>query len=727
MYVFLLPASIFFIVFILCQLKCSKQFNETNTSFRRSFVISLLAHSCLIFLFNELLSVFNAISPTNATIFWALIVGLEVLFYYYLSAKGFVNKRFWADAFKSLSRKNFSDQRLTVSVAILLYVLPLLMVVVIVPPNNFDAHSYHLSRIIAWLGNGNLNHFPTRHIQQLYHNVFGEYLVMHTYLLSGTDSFAGFVQFFASMGSILAISLVAKKLGASRREQILCGILLLTLPIGIMESTTVQVDYVACFFFISFVYFGFEAIDSPQRDTLPAMALSLAFGAFSKYTILMYALPFSAYFGIRFFYSRGILQTLKILVLFVVILTAVFSPFMTRNYQFFGNVLSPTEGYGLEVEKLSVEDFSVKATLSGIMKNSSLHLGLPLNDFNIFIEQLITKAHSAIDFNVNDPRYSMDTFTVRFDVHEDMVPNNLHFILIIISLLALFFVKSTSRTKWFAVCAFAGFVIFCSMMVFQLWSTRTHMPFFAMGCVLSALLFGRLLKNKTEYLSAFLLLASSGYILGNPSKPLLPLKYYSKKFLNYVPVAICPENQLQEDGIKSKLRNFYETVPNESDCYMMKQNPDKEERQIIFGLLDSLGYYNDDKFETVFALNKDKKYFLNHPGNYENFKGLLPSFRNVKENVGVLFKAGNGFYHYWSAVQMEKGNFGQMKYIGYRPAYEKLENAKQEFRYGYILGDDPELLSSFHQENLVDTVYHSKTFYLAKLKKPSFKRVMIDM
>lgn len=726
MFVFLIPVSIFFIIIILCQVKYSKQFADTHTSFRRSFVISLLVHSCLIFLFNEIFSVFSGISRANATVFWMLIVCSEILYYYYSLKKGFLRKGFWNDTFKSLLPQNFSGQQLTIYAGILLYVLPLLLVVVIVPPNNFDAHSYHLSRIIAWLGNGNVNHFPTRHIQQLYHNVFGEYLVMQTFLLSGTDRFAGFVQFFASMGSILAVSLVAKGLGASLRAQILCGTLLLTLPIGIMESTTVQVDYIACFFFISFVYFGYEAIDSPQRDTLIAMALSLAFGAFSKYTTLMYALPFSAYFGIRFFQNRGLLPTLKILVLFVVILTAVFSPFMTRNYQFFGNILSPREGYGLEVEKLSIEDFSIKATVSGILKNSSLHLGLPFYGFNIFVERLITKAHESMGFHVNDHRYRMDTFTVRFDVHEDMVPNNIHFILLLISLSALFFVKSTSRIKWFAVCTFAGFVIFCTMMVFQLWSTRTHMPFFAMGCVLSALLFEQLLKNKTAYLSAFMLLASAGYILGNPSKPLLPLKYYTKKFLHYVPVAICPENQAQENGVKSRLSGFYTTVPNESHCYMMKQNSSKQDRKVIFRLLDSLGYYNDEKFETAFELDEEKKYFLSHPDDYENFKDLLSPLKRVKGNVGVLFKAGNGFYHYWAVVQLEKGNFGQMKYIGYRPAYAQLENAKKEFCYSHILGDDPALLAPFYKENMVDSVYHSKTFYLAKLKKPSLKRVLVN-
>ncbi|MCF2443520.1 glycosyltransferase family 39 protein [Dyadobacter sp. CY345] len=608
----------------------------------------------------------------------------------------------------------------------MLYVVPLVLLIAIVPPNNFDAHSYHLSRIIEWLGNGNVDHFPTRHIQQLYHNIFGEYLVMHTFLLAGSDGFAGFVQFFASIGSIFGVSLLAKKLGASTRAQTLCAILLLTLPIGILESTTVQVDYVACFFFISFIYFGHDAIEFPRAETLVAMALSLAFGAFSKYTILMYALPFSIYFGITFFRKLGFTQTIKILGLFTLILTLVFLPFMSRNYQFFGNVLSPVEGYGLEVEKLSVEDFSLLATISGIIKNLSLHLGLPFNNYNVYLEKLITTAHGIIGFNVNDQRYGMDIFTVRFDVHEDMVPNNIHFIILTTSFIALFFASRATRLKWLAFCAFIGFVIFCTMMVFQLWSTRTHMPFFAMGCVVSGILFERLLKSNTVYLSVFLIIASLGYVMGNPSKPLLPLKYYSKKFLNYIPVAICPENEQQEQGVKLRLGSFYETNANESNCFVLKTNPKENDRQAIFKTLDSLGYYNDEKYETVFELSKEKMYFLSHPGDYENFKEIIPILENVKGNVGILFEKGNGFYHYWAVAQPAKANFGQMKYIGYRPRYAQLENAKKEFNYSYVLGDNPKLLSSCYAKRLIDTVYHSKSFYLAKLKVASGDKFFIS-
>jgi hypothetical protein len=45
-----------------------------------------------------------------------------------------------------------------------------------------------------------------------------EHFMVHTYLLSGGDRYVNFVQWFASAGSIVAVSAVAALLGAGARE-----------------------------------------------------------------------------------------------------------------------------------------------------------------------------------------------------------------------------------------------------------------------------------------------------------------------------------------------------------------------------------------------------------------------------------------------------------------------------------------------------------------------------
>lgn len=714
MFFFLLPVSILCITLLVQYHQRKYQTKSLEGLLRRSLLISLLVHSALIFLFNEILSVFDELTVFNTRLFWSGLVALEffLLYKYYYKTPQHRN-----DVIKSIQKaweEISPPDKWLIYAVILLYVLPLMILSAIEPPNNFDAHSYHLTRIIEWLGNHNINHYPTRHNQQLYHNVFAEYIVMHTFLLSESDTYSGMAQFFASIGSIVACSLVTLRMGGTRRAQILSCVMLATLPIGILESTSVQVDYIACFFFISFLYFGYEALDSPKRDTLVAMALSLAFGAFSKYTIFMYALPFCLYFGIQFLHKRGFLGSMRILALFLAALLLVFAPFMLRNYAFFGNILSPVEGTGLESENLSVGILSVKGVISGLVKNIGLHIGIPYNGYNLFMGSLIEKAHLMLGINLNP--VGMDTFFVRFVLQEDMAPNTIHLALLSVSLVGLLFVLGKYQLKWFAICACAGLAIFSSMMIFQLWSSRTHMPFFVMGCVISAIILDHFLKRKTAYISLILILTSLAFVLANPSKPLLPLRYYSKKLLNYTPVAVCPQNNEQERVVKKMLANFYFTTPNESNCFMLKQNLESKDQAKIFETLDAAGYFNEEKYESVFALNKSQLYFLNHPGNYEKFKDLIVRMKSVNENIGILFSEGNGYYHYWAAIQGTTYRFGQMKYIGYRPRYAQLENAKNKFEYRYIFGDAPKLLAPYYKKDLVDKVYYSKGFYLAKLK-----------
>ncbi|CAG4988514.1 hypothetical protein DYBT9275_00098 [Dyadobacter sp. CECT 9275] len=714
MFFFILPISILLIAIIVQYEQSIYKKMGVIGFLRRSFLISLLAHSLIIFLFNEILSLFDGLTIINTRLFWSILVILEIVVLYefyqtYPLRKGQAVRlimQFWKNI-------RYADKWL-IYTAILLYIIPLMILSVIVPPNNFDAHSYHLNRIIEWLGNHNINHYPTRHNQQLYHNVFAEYIVMHTFLLSESDVFAGTVQFLASIGSIVACSLVTKRLGGTSSVQILSSVMLVTLPIAILESTSVQVDYVASFFFITFLYFGYEALDYPEGDTIIFMALSLAFGSFSKYTIFMYSLPFCVYFGLRFLQLRGFIGSVKIFGIFAAMLFFVFMPFMFRNYDFFGDVLSPVKETGLEAENLTVKEFSFKNTISGMVKNVGLHIGLPSNSYNLFMESLVEKLHKMLGVNLNPD--GADTFLVRFVLHEDMVPNTIHQTILFFSLVGLFFIKGKTRLNYFALCACAGFAIFSSLMIFQLWSSRTQMPFFLMGCIISAVVLDRFLGKWTVYLSFALILFSTVFVLANPSKPLVPLRYYSKKFLSYTPIAVCPQNKRQELTVVRKLTKFYSATLNKNKCFQLQNIIPRKDQDVVFEILDKVGYFDEEKYETVFTSDKTKLYFFNHPNDYEKCRDLIPRMKSVQENIGILFKAGNGYYHYWAMIQGDKYQFGQMKYIGYRPKYSELSNANQKFEYRYIFGDDPGLLKHYYKKNLIDTVYSSKGFYFAKLK-----------
>jgi hypothetical protein len=418
------------------------------------------------------------------------------------------------------------------------------------------------------------------------------------------------------------------------------------LPIGIFESTSVQVDYVACFFFISVVYFGFTLLEEQSFTILLPFLLSLSLGGFTKYTVLIFALPFIVYFAVRILAQYGFVYSLKVFLLAVVLMGLTFTPFFYRNYTLFGNVISPVEQSRFFSEKIPVDKHSFLFALSGIIKNSSLHMGLPYTGYNQFIYSKISTVHQWMGIDLDDPGLRLDTFSVRYSVHEDMVPNTLHFWLIVMSGILLFFLKGRKDIKWFATCMVLGFVLFCTLLKFQLWSSRTHMPFFAMGSILVAYVYSEFLKLKPLYLILPLMLLSTVFVYGNPNKALIPLSYLTKKALGHIPVAFCETDSLMSASYEKDLSAFYD-FPGKENCHPLKQWPAYSQRLKIFNQLEKHGYYDDDKSSTVFTMDRTQSYFLSHLDNYYGFKPLLKYIKGDNQNIGILFKKGNGFYHYW--------------------------------------------------------------------------------
>lgn len=716
----LLPIS-FACIFVIFFLRSSERGIYTNI--RRSFLLSLITQAAVVFVFNETASFFNAIHPAAALTFWiAEVLGLGGLVFY-LNRSGKMDAGRLRELGQAIRLTGFgTSQKLVIGFVALFYMLPLFILAMYVAPNNYDSHMYHLNRILIWIYNGNLDHFPTMHLQQLYLNVFAEYLVLDTVLLAGSDQFAGLVQFGAFLGSICGTGLIAKKFGLGRDGQLLATICFLTLPIGIFESTSTQVDLCACFFFIAFVYFGFELLERRSNLALLAMMQALAFGGFSKYTILIFAIPFTAYFGVRILMRYRIGYALKVLAVAMAFLVVTFSPFFYRNYTLFGHVMHPLRETVFASEELPANKHSILYTVSNIVKNAGLNIGIPVTSFNQMLDAGIRNFHEKIGVGIDDPDLSLDPFSVKYSVHEDMIPNTVHFWLMVGAGILLFFAPVKSEVKWFWTCSVLGFLLFCTLMKFQLWSTRTQMPLFAMGAILIACVYSLHLRWKTIYLIVPLLLLSLPFVYGNPSKELISINFVTRKALGHIPIAICESNAAEGLVYEKYLSQYYD-FPGKDHCHPLKGWPDYAERTKIFSLLEQAGYYDQDRTSNIVPMPRERAYFLSNPNNYLSYQTLLPHIPSDR-NVGVMFRRNVGFYNFWSATDNHVERPGQMDYIRYMKGLSVLPNAKKKFCYNFVLSDDPTLIDSFIPRENIAKIYSSELFHLVELKKESCDKVL---
>ena len=134
-------------------------------------------------------------------------------------------------------------------------------------PNSTDAMGYHLPRVVYWAQAGSVAFFPVHYYAQITMPPLAEYFVLHTFILSGGDHFANLVQFFGFIGSMLAVSLIARELGAHVRGQTIAVVLCATLPNAILQASGVKNDLLMSFWLVALpgLLFGNLSVLVPLR------------------------------------------------------------------------------------------------------------------------------------------------------------------------------------------------------------------------------------------------------------------------------------------------------------------------------------------------------------------------------------------------------------------------------------------------------------------------------
>jgi len=210
------------------------------------------------------------------------------------------------------------------------------------PQNNYDSMTYHLSRIGYWMQHKNLAPWLTPNPRQTTSPINAELGLLWTTLLSGTDRLTGFVQWFSALGTAVTIFGLARLMGAKRSQGAFAGMIWLTFPQIILQSTTTQNDIVVTFFFTSTLYFLFLGLKTKEKSQfiLSGIGFGLAVGTKATAFLILPGLGIAA-LVIWILAGKGVYKNLLLWGCYCVLGFGLFGMFnYVQNFTYYGDPIS---------------------------------------------------------------------------------------------------------------------------------------------------------------------------------------------------------------------------------------------------------------------------------------------------------------------------------------------------------------------------------------------------
>ena len=445
-----------------------------------------LIFSGILFSVTELLSGFHSLNLFSLAIFWGTFN--VILIALLLRNQGKVTLRLMVQKIKFYYQNLLLKEKLLIGVLLILLCL-LLAQGLLYPPNNWDSLTYHMSRIMYWIGNESVDYFPTHILRHLYQPPFAEYFILNINLLNGNDFLSNSVELFFLIQCLVVVYALLSMFQTTRLLKLLALFLVITIPAVELQSTTTKNDIVCAFFVLSSLFYSLKIFKNNSLNSTVFFGLSIGLGFITKGTAYVFMAPILALYGFHILsvtLKDKSVKPIGLATLAMVLALSLNVKHYSRNYAVNKSLLNIDDA---EAKAYANETMNGKLLLSNLIKNSGLHLGYPIEKN---CDSIIRNAHKAIGVSIDDKRLNylgIPYQSARAAVtHEDYVTNTVHFILwaLAFSFLVFHFLFSKTRNKTemiIVIVLVAQILLFTGYLKWQPWHTRLHIPIFILSII----------------------------------------------------------------------------------------------------------------------------------------------------------------------------------------------------------------------------------------------------
>jgi hypothetical protein len=351
------------------------------------------------------------------------------------------------------------------------------------PPNSADTMSYHLPRVIHWMQNGTVAFFPTSYLNLIMLQPAAEYLMLHAYLLTGTDAGSNLFSFTAYIGCVLAVSCLAGLLGGNTRTQAIAAVFCATLPNAILQASGSKNDLILACFLCSAAVFAARWNETQQRTDLMFLALATGMAFGTKATAYLFCPPLLlAIVPSRYWLRTGVAVAAGVL--------AINGPQYVRNLDLSGSPLGFDSAHADGVFRWRVEQFGWRPTVSNLLRNTSEQLGARSETWNQQVFRTVAGIHRSLGIDPQDPTttWRWAEFRPPKNANHEADANNRWHLLLFLFALPL----CRYRWAWYAAAVTGGFLLFCFYLKWQPYFSRVLVPVFILMSPVAGMMIARL-------------------------------------------------------------------------------------------------------------------------------------------------------------------------------------------------------------------------------------------